>query len=293
MSRLHAIALTALLLGVTAIWGWTFLIVKDAVATYPVVSFLALRFTFATILLAPFTVRGWTWKTVATGGFIGVTLALGYLFQTLGLTSTSAAHAGLLTGLFVIFTPILNRLLYATRLASITVASATVGIVGTGLLTLTGGTANVSWGDGLEILTAITVALQIVWLGRYSGVHPTMQLAAAQMAPAAVGFWFIALVIHPHFRFPSTTVWIAILITGGLASALAFWVQTFVQQRITSARAAVIMLGEPLFATVFAVWLGGEQLSLIQWFGAVLILTSLVAHEAWIAYPRTAPVPAS
>ncbi|HEV3312227.1 MAG TPA: DMT family transporter, partial [Chloroflexota bacterium] len=85
------------------------------------------------------------------------------------------------------------------------------------------------------------------------------------------------------FRWPDAKVWLAIFITGGLASALAFWVQTFVQQRIRPARTAIILLGEPAFATAFAVWLGGERLNDLQWLGAGLILVSLLAHEAWMA----------
>src|SRR5271169_3611793 len=129
MNRARTIAPTALLLAITAIWGWTFLIVKDAVASYPVSAFLALRFILAAALLAPFAFRG-PWRSgLRLGLLLGLPLAAGYLFQTFGLKTTSAANAGLLTGLYVILTPIFNRLLYSVKIARVTVLCATIGLV--------------------------------------------------------------------------------------------------------------------------------------------------------------------
>jgi drug/metabolite transporter (DMT)-like permease len=207
----------------------------------------------------------------------------GYLFQTAGLTTTGAADAGLLTGLYVILTPILDRVVYRAPLARVTIASALLGLLGTGLLTLHT-SHGVGLGDILEVLTAVAFAIQIVWLGRYSSGQPSMPIALGQVAPVAmVCVCLTAITEGSGFRWPDAKVWLAIFITGGLASALAFWVQTFVQQRIRPARTAIILLGEPAFATAFAVWLGGERLNDLQWLGAGLILVSLLAHEAWMA----------
>jgi len=272
-----------MLLGITAIWGWTFLIVKDAVATYPVLNFLALRFVVATIVLAPFAFRRPTWKTLGVGAGIGLILGAGYLFQTAGLTRTSAANAGLLTGLFVILTPIFDRVFYGSRIAPVTVVAILAGFAGTGLLTLTGGHGP-NLGDLLEVLTAVAFAIQIVWLGHYTSGHSSMQLAFGQMVPAAVVFLVLATASQGmRFQWPSPWVWFAILLTGAVASALAFWVQTFVQQRMEPSRVALVLLGEPAFATLFAVWLGSERLSGPQWLGAALIFLSLLAHELWNA----------
>jgi drug/metabolite transporter (DMT)-like permease len=271
-----------MLLGVTAIWGWTFLIVKDAVASYPVVSFLGLRFALATLLLAPLALRGLSRRGLLIGALIGIPVGLGYVFQTYGLTGTSAANAGLLTGLFVILTPLLDRALYRTPLAPISLAAAAVGLAGTALLTTTG-PSGFGWGDALEVLTALAFALQIVWLGRFGSDHPSMQLAFGQIVPSAVVFLAVMAVTPGDLRPPTPWVWGAILITGALASALAFWVQSYVQQRIPASRTAIILLGEPAFAAGFAVLLGGERLSPIQWLGAGLIFAGLLAHEVWTA----------
>jgi len=271
-----------MLLGVTAIWGWTFLIVKDAVASYPVLAFLSLRFMLAVVLLAPFAVRGFSRKDLAAGLLIGIPVAFAYLFQTVGLTSTSAANAGLLTGLFVIFTPLLDAVLYRAAIARVTVAATVTGLAGTGFLTLAG-SHGLHFGDFLEVLTAVGFAVQTVWLGHHTTGRSSMQLALGQMIPPAALFLILPGAQGAQFHWPSAAVWIAVFITGALASSLAFWVQTYVQQRIPPARAAIILLGEPAFAAAFAVWLGGERLSPVQWCGASLILLSLLLHELWMA----------
>ena len=287
IGRIRSVVPTAMLLGITVVWGWTFLIVKDAVTSYPVADFLALRFVLASVLLAPLAFRGLTGRTLIAGAIIGVPLACAYLFQTIGLVFTSAANAGLLTGLFVVFTPLFDRLLYRTPLARITILSALVGLLGTALLT-TGGGRGFGLGDALEVLTALALGLHTVLLGRRSKGYAPEQLAFGQMALAAIVFVLLAAVSPGSgFRPPSSQVWVAVLITGAVASALAFWVQTFVQQRLEPSRAAMILLAEPAFATAFAVWLGGERLDPLQWAGAALIFVSLLCHEIWISTRRS------
>jgi len=281
-SRASGLLPAALLLGVTAVWGWTFPVVKEAVAGYPPGSFLFLRFLLATLLLAPLVLRRPSRRGVLTGAVIGIPLACGYFFQTVGLLTATAADAGLLTGLFVIITPLFDRLLFGTPLARATVVSALAGLCGTVLLTVEG-RHGLSIGDLFEVMTALLFALHTVLLGRRSGNQPVESLAFGQMGVAMFGFLFVAAVDRPFIPPPSMSVWAAIAITGAVASALAFWIQTFVQQRVPPARTAIILLAEPAFATAFAVWLGGERLNPVQWSGAALIFLSLISHELWMA----------
>jgi drug/metabolite transporter (DMT)-like permease len=101
-----------LLVGITAVWGWTFVVVQDAIALYGVLPFLAARFAIAAAALAPFSAPKVTKKMLAVGAGIGLVLALGYLFQTLGLLYTTPTNSGLITGLFVVFAPLSDRLLF-------------------------------------------------------------------------------------------------------------------------------------------------------------------------------------
>jgi drug/metabolite transporter (DMT)-like permease len=99
-----------LLLGITATWGWTFVVVKNALAVYAPLPFLAVRFTLAAGLLGLVLV-GFRRRPLGRIGYgIGAVLAVAYLLQTVGLKSTSPANAGLLTGLFVVFVPLIEWL---------------------------------------------------------------------------------------------------------------------------------------------------------------------------------------
>src|SRR5207302_1146745 len=96
-----------LMLVVTAVWGWTFVLVKDAVTQYLTLPFLQIRFVLALIVIAAVVHRLPTRRELRVGAIVGIVLAAGYLAQTVGLTITSPGNAGLITGLFVVLTPVI------------------------------------------------------------------------------------------------------------------------------------------------------------------------------------------
>jgi drug/metabolite transporter (DMT)-like permease len=258
---------------VTAIWGWTFVVVKDAVTQYPTLPFLQLRFALALVVLALVVRRLPTRRELRVGAVIGVTLALGYLAQTLGLTLTSAGNAGLITGLFVVFTPLLNRV-FGTPIRWFTWVATAVSLVG--LLLLTGGPSGMNLGDLLVLACAALFALHIVLLGRWSPGSASVPLAMVQMAACTVlfslgGTWSL--------RPPSGSVWVAILVTGLLASAFGYIVQTWVQARIDANRTALILATEPAWALVAAIFLAGQRFDYPQALGAAIVLAAIVGHE--------------
>ena len=106
---------TLLLIAVTAVWGWTFVVVQDAIALYGVLPFLAVRFALAACALAPFYAPRVTRRALLVGGGIGVVLALAYFFQTAGLLFTTPTNSGLITGLFVVFAPLADRVLFGVK----------------------------------------------------------------------------------------------------------------------------------------------------------------------------------
>src|ERR671915_2299721 len=113
---------TLLLVLVTAVWGWTFVVVQDAISAYGVLGFLALRFALASVALAPL-LREMTRRTLLVGAGIGLVLAMGYLFQTLGLLYTTPTNSGLITGLFVVFAPLTARAFFGVRVPRLVVAA--------------------------------------------------------------------------------------------------------------------------------------------------------------------------
>ena len=257
----------------TAVWGWTFVLVKDALTQYPTLPFLQIRFLLALVVMVALVHRLPTRKELWVGLIAGAVLAGGYLVQTIGLTRISPGNAGLITGLFVVFTPLLNRLFGATVRWWTWVAVA-VALLGTVLLT--GGPAGMGIGDLLVLGCAVLFALHIVLLGRWSPGLPPAPLAMVQMGACAVifsaaGSWSLT----P----PSGSVWVAIVITGVFASALAFYIQTWAQAHIDASRTALILATEPAWAVAAAVVLAGQRFGLLQAAGAALVLAAIVGHE--------------
>ena len=255
-------------------WGWTFVLVKDAVSQYPTLGFLQLRFILAALLMIALVHRLPTRRELWTGAAAGTILAGGYLFQTVGLTMTSPGNAGLITGLFVVFTPLIDRV-FGVPVHRRTLVAVLVALIGT--VMLTGGLGGMGLGDALVLVCALLYALHIVVLSRWSpGLRPA-PLAMVQMATCAVIFSIGGTpTLH---SLPSPSVWLAIVITGVFASAVAFYLQTWAQQHLDASRTALILATEPAWALVAAVVLAGQRLDAVQAAGAALVLAAIVGHE--------------
>ena len=271
--------LTFLLICVTAIWGSTFVVVQDAIEKYPVIPFLAIRFIVATITLASVSgrqVMTW-WNSLIAGTGIGLVLALGYLFQTLGLRYTTPTKSGLITGLCVVLVPLCDFLCF--RLTPNKVNLGVLGVSAVGMVLLTGfSPTGLGLGDTLTLACAICFGLHISLLSYYAKKHNVRVLALGQMAAAGVLFSILWL-LRPTPLPNSQNVWLAILVTGTLASAVGFTIQSYVQQRLSSIRTAVILTTEPVFAAIFGYWLSGDRLSTIQLAGGCLIVGAMLVSE--------------
>ena len=268
---------TLLLVAVTAVWGWTFVVVQNAIALYGVIPFLAVRFVLAGAALAPVYATKLTRRSLIVGGSIGVVLAAGYLFQTTGLLFTTPTNSGLITGLFVVFAPLADRLLFGTNVSRQVVLAVVLSLVGIVLLA-GGGPEGANWGDLLTLLCAAALGLHIALLSRYASSYDAGALTLAQILAIALLFIIVWPFTSP-ISWPPPGVWVALLVTGLLASAGAFLVQTTVQQYIPAARTAIILTMEPVFAALFGYWLAGDRLLAIQILGALMILSALVIGE--------------
>jgi drug/metabolite transporter (DMT)-like permease len=273
------ILLMGALVAVTAVWGWTFVVVKDATAAYGLVGFLALRFAIAAAALAPLCRRRATRRTLLVGGGIGVAMAAGYLLQTWGLQYATPTSSGLITGLVVVFAPMSAWALFRARMDWTLLVSVAVSLVG--LVLLTGqAPGEFRRGDFLTLGCAAAYGVHIALLSRYARDHDARVLALAQMLAAAVLF-AVAWPLAEPMAWPSAKVWAALALTGVVASALAFYVQTLVQQRLSAVSTAIILTMEPVFAALFGYWLAGDRLTRLQLAGAAAILVAQVWATAW------------
>lgn len=266
----------ASMVGVTAIWGWTFVVVQDAIAQMPVMDFLAWRFVVAVVVMyaaKPGCLRGVTRTELWRAAFLGGALGLGYITQTYGLLYASVTVSGFITGMFVVFTPLITWLLLRRKIDRRIWLAVGLSVIGLGLLSIRGW--SIGPGELLILGCALFYAVHIIGLGEWSSQYQTYRFSWLQLAFVAV---FVLVVAVPGgiSAPPSGEVWAAIGITGVLATAVAFYVQTWAQALVAPSRMAVVMTMEPVFAGVFGVLLAGDRLTPQIVCGAAFVLAAMM-----------------
>lgn len=268
------------LVGVTAVWGLTFVQVQDALELYPLFAFLAVRFAISTLALAPFALkplRELPREGIAAGVGVGLLLAAAYGFQTAGLELTTVTSTGFITGLYVVFTPFVALALFGTRVPRAVWIGVACAVVG--LLLLNGAPGGSAAGNALVLASAVAAALQIAAMERFAPRYDPRALTFLQMATSFVGFVVIAVALGQVEVPRGWTVWGALLVTGIFAGALGYLVATWVQARTTAARAALLFTLEAPFAALFGVLLADEVLGLPGWLGCVVMMAGILLAE--------------
>jgi drug/metabolite transporter (DMT)-like permease len=266
------------------IWGATFTTVKDALADASPVLFVAVRFSLAAAVLMLIYSRRLNVKTLLPGFAVGTLLFTGYAFQTVGLRYTTPSKSAFITGLTIPLVPLLSSCVYRKRPRAAELAGVLTATAGMALLTLQDIHLQVNLGDALTVCCALAFAGHIVALGYLSNWavlqgHGFESLAVWQILAAAVlGLVTFNWLDAPHWKM-SNGLLIALAITGLLATALAFTVQTWAQRYTTATRTALIYSLEPVFAWSFSWMLTGELLSRRATIGAVLILAGILLVE--------------
>ena len=267
------------LLGVTAAWGSTFFLLKDVVERVPVSDFLAVRFALAAAavwLIAPRSVARLTPAERRSGVLLGVVYGAAQLLQTVGLQSTSASVSGFVTGMYVVFTPLLGALLLRAHIGRLVWAAVALSTAGLAVLSLQG--FAIGGGEALTLASALLYAVHIVGLGVWSTGRSALGLTVVQLLTITVVCGLGAApggVVLPQ----SGSDWFALVYMALVAGALALVVQTWAQAHLAATRAAIIMTMEPVFAGLFAVLLGGERLGLRVVVGGGLVLAAMYLVE--------------
>jgi len=278
--RLPLTTLSALgLLAVTAVWGSTFFLLKGVVERVPVTDFLAVRFAIAAVavwLLAPRSLSRLTAVERRNGVLLGLVYGAAQVLQTVGLQSTSASVSGFVTGMYVVFTPLLGALLLSARIGRTVWTAVALATAGLAVLSLQG--LSVGTGEALTLASAVLYAAHIVGLGLWSTSRNALGLTVVQLltitavcgAGAAPG----------GLTLPATGGdWGSLLYMAVVAGAMALVVQTWAQAHLPATRAAIIMTMEPVFAGLFAVLFGGERLGPRVVLGGALVLAAMYLVE--------------
>ena len=277
------------LLTVAAMWGISFVWMKDILDQQDVYSFLTSRFIVAAaamIALRPSVLRRFTKELVVKGLVIGMALGSGYIFQTLGLERTTPAITGFITGLYVVFTPLLASFFLKERLTKAMWGYVFLAVVGLAILSVKGWSVGI--GEIFVLISAVLFAIHIILLGSWSKNFDAYALTVMQL----IGCSLLASIpasINGFVAPPDTQVWGVIIFTALFATAIAFVIQTWSQARISTTKVAVILTMEVVFAALFSFMYGMEPFTLRLALGGTLVLIAMLA----IVQPRVSSNPQS
>jgi len=279
------------LLLIAFIWGTTFLIVQQAIASLPPNTFNAVRFTVAALFLllilaikSPQQLREWRRPLLKAGIILGFWLCLGYALQTVGLLYTTPSKAGFITGLSVVLVPLFSFMLMRERVKPVAVIGVILAAAGLYLLTQNQ-EFSFNLGDILVFGCAICFAMQIVFTGKYAPSFSALPLAIVQLGTVAVMSWIYAFFFEDWSRaFDPAIIFLpevatGLVVTSIFATALAFLAQTALQKQTSSTRVALIFALEPVFAALTSYVFIHEVLNGRQLTGCLMIFTGMILAE--------------
>jgi drug/metabolite transporter (DMT)-like permease len=267
------------LIFVAIVWGAGFVLMKDAIDDQPVFDFLATRFTLATLVMIairPQVLSAINRQTLFRGSVLGVMLGLAYITQTIGLDLTTAAITGFLTGLYVVFTPLLFWFVFKKKVDKKVIVGTTLAL--TALLFISFNGISFDPGQVWLIACALLFAGHIIGLSFWSNAKDIYPLTVIQLAAGSVVCWLGALP-DGYQPPPNTFVWGTVVFTAVFATAMAFLIQTWAQSIMDPSRVAIILTGEIVFAAVIAVAVGQEVLAARTIIGGVLIVVAMLIVE--------------
>jgi len=279
VDRPAGLAATATLLAMAATWGSALTIVKDVTERLPILDFMAVRCLIAGAVLlavAPRAVGRLSsasrWRAVG----LGLVWGGAQLLQVAGLSHTGASVSGFISGLFVVATPLLARLLLRQRLAPrmrLAVALATVGLAVVGLKGF-----SLGLGELLTAIAAVLYGLHILGLSAWARPGEVLGMSTLQMLVA--GFLYFAAAGPTRITAPGTTTdWLLLLYLAIGIAAGGLLAQTWAQARLSPTRAALVLSTEPVFAAGFAIAFGGEPLTVRLVVGGSLLMGAVLVTE--------------
>jgi len=271
------------LLGASLIWGFAFVIVKNAFDLVPTIYMLAFRFTIATIALAIIfwkKLGGLNKKIIGEGAILGALLFVSYLLQTEGCKYTTAGKNAFLTTTYIIIVPFLYWIITRKRPAGYVLIAAFLAIAGIGLLSLQGN-LSINYGDVLTLLCGIGYAIHLVGISKFTKKSDPILLTVLQMFFTAIFSWIGTIFTGDSFGVITVSMELvmAMLYLGLMSSAIGFLLQTVCQKYVSPNVAALLISTEAIFGVVFTTIFLGEVMTTRMIIGCTIILVAIVIIE--------------
>jgi drug/metabolite transporter (DMT)-like permease len=263
------------MLATAAIWGGSFVVMKDSLEKQDVFSFLASRFILASLLMfmyRPTALRGLSKRFVLRGIFAGILLGSGYIFQTFGLTNTTVSNTGFITGLYLVFTPLISLIILRRHVIRIQWLAVLLAFIGLFLISYNG--VSIGRGETLVLISAMLYGAHFVALGEWSDGGNTYALTLIQIA--TLGVMASLFTFKDGFQLPpDSSVWLAVLFTAFFATFLAFLVQTKAQSVMSATAASVLLATETPFAVIFGLYFNSDPLTFKIITGGLLVMAAM------------------
>ena len=263
------------MISIAAVWGSSFVVMKDSLERQNVFSFLSSRFILAALLMflyKPGVFRGLTNKFISRGIIAGILLGSGYIFQTYGLTKTTVSNTGFITGLYLVFTPLISLIILKRHVLKIQWLAVIVATIGLFFISYNGVT--IGLGEILVLISAFIYGAHFVALGEWSDGKNTYALTFIQVVTVAALTSIFA--FKDGFQIaPDSTVWLAILYTAFFATFLGFLIQTKAQSVMSATVASVLLATETPFAVFFGLYFHSDPLTLRIITGGSLVMVAM------------------
>jgi drug/metabolite transporter (DMT)-like permease len=269
------------LLLATLIWGGTFVVIKGALTDISPLFFVGIRFLIATLIFTPFIMLrrdGFTRPAIHAGIMLGTIMFIAFGTQTIGLQYTTASKSGFITGLLVVFTPILQLLIERRVPRPGNILGVLLVLLGLYLLTSPQG-SSFNIGDGLTLICAFFFGLYIVYIDIFTKKYSIMHLVYLQVLTVSFLSLFFALLFEPIKFEPTGNLLFALGYTTLLATMLNTFLQTKFQKETTPTRAGIIYTLEPVFSALLAFIVLNELIGMIGVLGGAIIVLGFVVSE--------------
>lgn len=276
----------AFLLLAAAIWGLGTVVIKDIVDAVPPAWLVAIRFFFAGIILAVFILprlrRRLDASHLRVGALLGVILFFEYWLNSLGLTDTTASKSAFLTSCYCVLVPFLGWLFLRRRPTRFNVMAALVCVVGVGFISLSSAdTLTLGFGDGITLVSALFVALEVITVARFASTHDILVLTCVQFFVAGLLGFGGALAVEPmpDFARLDPGVWAGLAYLAAGASCVTIVLQNTGLAHVEPAQGSLLLATESVFGTAFAIMLLGDALTLQLVIGFALVFCAIVISE--------------
>lgn len=277
------------LLLVAIIWGFGFVVTKNALDNMTPYYILGFRFLISTVLLVAISykkLKSITKKQLKAGVVIGLFLFFGFATQTVGLKYTTAGKQGFITATNVVIVPFMYWILTKKKPDIFEVLGAILCFIGIGILSLD---TNLSMGYGefLTFLCAIGFAMHIVSVGYFAKDVDPYLISIIQLGTAAILSFIFAFLFEPRMVKISSQSIFPILYLGIFGTMVAFLIQNIAQNYTSSTHTAIILSLEAVFGSVFSLIFLKEKFTIRFLIGCLAIFISVLASETKFKFLKT------